>query len=80
MRINCEWCGVGVVAGGAARYPSSEAETIRWGSPKCPVADLGGGPGGLGPPFFSANALAHGQGVAPCHIMCACACTSERFL
>ena len=40
----------------------------------------GGGAGGLGLPFFSANALAHGEGVAPCHVMCTCACTSERFL
>ena len=44
------------------------------------VADSGGGAGGLGPPFFSESALAHCEGVAPRYIMCACACTSERFL
>ena len=39
-----------------------------------------GGARGPGPPFFLANALAHGEGVAPCHVICACSCRSERSL
>ena len=52
----------------------------RWYWAEVSSGGFRGGGKGRGPPFFFANALARGKSVAPCCIMRACACTSERVL